>query len=69
VPYPCFFIYGICHAHILDISLCPHIHFCIEYNHSNMRGMICTKHPTFSTCYLPLHNYRARHYHLEVPYL
>jgi hypothetical protein len=55
VPYPCFFIYGIYHAHILDISLCLHILFCIEYNLSDMHGMICTQHPTFSIFSLPLH--------------
>jgi hypothetical protein len=41
------FIYGTCHAHILDICLCPHINLCIEYNHLNMHGMICTQRPTF----------------------
>jgi hypothetical protein len=68
VPYPCFFIYGTCHAHILDICLCLHIHLCIEYNHLDMHGMICTQHPTFSTFALPLRSYRANNYHLEVPY-
>jgi hypothetical protein len=68
VPYPCFLIYGTCHAHILDICHCPHICFCIEYNHLDMHGMICTQHPTYLEFSLPLHNYRESDYHLEVPY-
>jgi hypothetical protein len=63
------FFNSTCHAHILDISLCPHIRFCIEYNHLDMRSMICTQNPTFSTFVLPLRSYLERHYHSELPYL
>jgi hypothetical protein len=69
VPFPCFFINGICHSHILDICLCSHIHFFIEYNHLDMCDMICTKNQTFSSFSLPLCNYREDDYHSKVPYL
>jgi hypothetical protein len=64
-----YFIYDTYNAHILDISLFLHIHLCIGYNHSNMRGLISTQHPTFSIFDLPLRNYRSRDYHSKVPYL
>ena len=35
----------------------------------DMHDMICTQHPTFSTIYLPLRSYQARHYRLEEPYI
>jgi hypothetical protein len=69
VIYHFYLIYDICHAHISDISLCLHIILYIEYNHFDAHDMICTQHPIFSKFYLPLHSYRAIHYHSEEPYL
>jgi hypothetical protein len=69
VPYPCFLIYGTCRAHILDIFIFYHIHLCIGYNHSDVYGMICAQHQTFSSFSFPLRNYQAKDYHSEVPYL
>jgi hypothetical protein len=63
VIYHFYLIYGTCHAHISDISLCLHILLYIEYNHSDMHDMIYTQHPTFSTTALPLRSYREKHYH------
>ena len=42
-----FFIPHINHAHILDTSVCLHMHLYIKYSHSNMHGMICAKYPHF----------------------
>jgi hypothetical protein len=69
VPYPCLFIYGTCHGHIMDTSLCLHICLCIEYNHSEMCGMLCTQHPLFSTFSLLLRNYWEINYLSEIPHL
>jgi hypothetical protein len=67
VPYPSFFIFGTYNAHILDISIFLHICLCIEYNHSDMCGMICTQHPTFLTFYFLMCSYLARKNLSEVP--
>ena len=69
MAYACFFIPGTYHAHIMETSFCPHMHLCIEYNHLDMHGMICTQQPTFSTFSLPIRSYQKRHYHYEVPYI
>jgi hypothetical protein len=56
VPYPCFFF-------LFLVPVMPtfwtylffaYSSLCIEYNHLDMCGMICTQHPTFSTFSLPL---------------
>jgi hypothetical protein len=62
VSYSLFLIYSSCYAHILYISICLHIHLYVEYNHSDMNGMICTQHPKFSPFNFPLRSYQARHY-------